>query len=195
MKVALYARVSTSNQTTSNQLLEVREAIQRNGWTLAHELVDHGISGSKGKNERPAFAQLHRLVARREIDIVAVWSIDRLGRSIADLVQLMGELEAKRVHLYSHKQAIDTSTPAGRMTFAIFASIAEFEREMIKERINAGLARARLEGKKLGRPSNVNDNTRVAVKLLREKGSSIHSIAKKLNIGVGTTRKILFEAA
>lgn len=195
MKVALYARVSTSNQNTNNQLLEVREAIRRNGWTATHELIDHGISGSKGRNDRPAFAQLHNLVARREIDIVAVWSIDRLGRSIADLVQLMGELEAKRIHLYSHKQAIDTSTPAGRMTFAIFASIAEFEREMIKERINAGLSRARLEGKKLGRPSNVNDNTRIAVKLLREKGSSIHSIAKKLSIGVGTTRKILSEAA
>jgi DNA invertase Pin-like site-specific DNA recombinase len=195
MKVALYARVSTSNQNTSNQLLEVREAIKRNGWTLAHELVDHGISGAKNKSERPAFAQLHRLIARREVDIVAVWSIDRLGRSIQDLVQLMGELEAKRIHLYSHKQAIDTSTPAGRMTFAIFASIAEFERELIKERINAGIARARSEGKKLGRPSNMNDNTRIAVKLLREKGSSIHSIAKKLSIGVGTTRKILSEAA
>ena len=195
MKVALYARVSTSNQNTSNQLLEVREAIKRNGWNLAHELVDHGISGAKSKSERPAFAQLHRVIARREVDIVAVWSIDRLGRSIQDLVQLMGELEAKRIHLYSHKQAIDTSTPAGRMTFAIFASIAEFERELIKERINAGIARARSEGKKLGRPSNMNDNTRIAVKLLREKGSSIHSIAKKLSIGVGTTRKILSEAA
>ena len=195
MKTVVYARVSTVAQTTKNQLLELREVARKNGWVIVEELTDDGISGAKGRNERPAFNCLHKMIQDREIDVVLTWSIDRLGRSIQDLVQLMGELEAKRIHLYSHKQAIDTSTPAGRMTFAIFASIAEFERELIKERINAGIARARSEGKKLGRPSNMNDNTKIAVKLLREKGSSIHSIAKKLSIGVGTTRKILSEAA
>lgn len=194
-KVAIYCRVSTNAQTVENQLMELRQVAARHDWSVTLELCDEGISGAKGKGDRPAFAQLHRMITRKEIDAVVVWSIDRLGRSIQDLVELMGLMEAKGVHLYSHQQSIDTSTIAGRLTFTIFASIAQFEREMIRERINAGLARAKAQGKKFGRPSNVNDNTRVAVKLLREKGKSINSIAKELRIGVGTTRNILAAAA
>jgi DNA invertase Pin-like site-specific DNA recombinase len=191
LKAVIYARVSTSSQTVDNQLLELREAARRNGWLIVAELTDNGISGAKGRLQRPAFDSLLKKIARREIDLVMTWSIDRLGRSIQDLVALMAELEAKKIDLYSHQQAIDTRTPAGRMTFSVFAAIAQFEREIIRERINAGLARARSEGKKLGRPSNVNDSTKTAVKLLREKGASIHRIAKELRIGVGTTSRIL----
>ena len=195
IKAVIYARVSTLSQNPDNQLLELREAAKRNGWLIVAELTDHGISGAKGRAHRPALDLLHKKIARREVDIVMTWSIDRLGRSIQDLVALMGELEAKRIDLYSHQQAIDTRTPAGRMTFSVFAAIAQFEREIIRERINAGLARAKSEGKKLGRPSNVNDSTKTAVKLLREKGASIHRIAKELRIGVGTTSRILKAAA
>lgn len=195
IKAVIYARVSTLSQNPDNQLLELREAAKRNGWFIVAELTDHGISGAKGRAHRPALDLLHKKIARREVDIVMTWSIDRLGRSIQDLVALMGELEAKRIDLYSHQQAIDTRTPAGRMTFSVFAAIAQFEREIIRERINAGLARAKSEGKKLGRPSNVNDSTKTAVKLLREKGASIHRIAKELRIGVGTTSRILKAAA
>ena len=142
MKSVIYARVSTVAQTTKNQLLELREVARKNGWVIVEELTDDGISGAKGRNERPAFNRLHKMIQEREIDVVLTWSIDRLGRSIQDLVALMGVLEQNRVELYSHQQAIDTRTPAGRMTFSIFAAIAQFERELIRERIHSGLARA-----------------------------------------------------
>lgn len=195
MRVVIYSRVSTTRQTTDNQTLQLREVAARNNWIVIEELSDDGISGSKGRKDRPAFDRLHLMIARREIDLVMVWSIDRLGRSITDLVSLMGEMETKGVNFYSHLQAIDSRTPAGKLSFAIFSAIAEFERGIIRERINAGLSRARATGKKLGRPTNVNENTKVAVMLLREKGAPIHTIAKQLKIGVGTTQKILKEAA
>ena len=195
MRVVIYSRVSTSKQTTENQHLELRKVAERNNWTIVQELNDNGISGSKGRKDRPAFDRLHMMIARREVDLVMVWSIDRLGRSITDLVALMGEMEAKGVDFYSHIQAIDSRTPAGKLSFAIFSAIAEFERGIIRERINAGLSRAKANGKKLGRPTNVNENTKVAVMLLREKGAPIHTIATQLKIGVGTTQKILKEAA
>lgn len=138
MKSVIYARVSTVAQTTKNQLLELREVARKNGWVIVEELTDDGISGAKGRNERPAFNRLHKMIQDREIDVVLTWSIDRLGRSIQDLVALMGVLEENRVELYSHQQAIDTRTPAGRMTFSIFAAIAQFERELIRERIHSG---------------------------------------------------------
>ena len=194
MKSVIYARVSTVAQTTKNQLLELREVARKNGWVIVEELTDDGISGAKGRNERPAFNRLHKMIQDREIDVVLTWSIDRLGRSIQDLVALMGVLEEKRVELYSHQQAIDTRTPAGRMTFSIFAAIAQFERELIKERIHSGLARAKSEGTKLGRPSAVTSTTRETVQQLRTDGFSIHRIAKRLKIGVGTTRRILLAA-
>ena len=137
MKSVIYARVSTVAQTTKNQLLELREVARKNGWVIVEELTDDGISGAKGRNERPAFNRLHKMIQDREIDVVLTWSIDRLGRSIQDLVALMGVLEQNRVELYSHQQAIDTRTPAGRMTFSIFAAIAQFERELIRERIHS----------------------------------------------------------
>jgi len=195
MKSVIYARVSTVAQTTKNQLLELREVARKNGWVIVEELTDDGISGAKGRNERPAFNRLHKMIQNREIDVVLTWSIDRLGRSIQDLVALMGVLEQNRVELYSHQQAIDTRTPAGRMTFSIFAAIAQFERELIRERIHSGLARARSEGTKLGRPSTVTSTTRETVQQLRTDGFSIHRIAKHLKIGVGTTRRILMAAA
>lgn len=195
MRVVIYSRVSTNKQTTENQRLELREVAKRNNWTIVEELNDDGISGSKGRKDRPAFDRLHTMVARKEVDLVMAWSIDRLGRSITDLVALMGELEAKGVDFYSHLQAIDSRTPSGRLSFAIFSAIAEFERSIIRERINAGLSRAKANGKRLGRPTNVNANTKIAVRLMREKGAPIHRIAKELKIGVGTTQKLLKEVA
>lgn len=195
LRAVIYSRVSTTKQTTENQVLELRDVCQRNGWTIVAELADDGVSGAKGKADRPGFATLHQMVARKQADIIVVWSIDRLGRSLKDLVSFMAELEAKSIDFYSHVQAIDSRTPAGRLSFAIFSAIAEFEREIIRSRVVAGLERAKANGKRLGRPTNVNSNTRVAVSLLREKGHSIHNIAKQLKIGVGTTQRLLQEAA
>jgi DNA invertase Pin-like site-specific DNA recombinase len=194
-KCLIYTRVSTGSQTIKNQLLDLRHAAQRNEWEVAYELADEGISGSKSRDDRPAFDRLHRAIQRREIDVVCAWSIDRLGRSIQHLTALMGELQAANVDLYIHQQSINTATPAGRMIFGIFSSLGEYERELIRERINAGLARARAEGKKLGRPSNVNESVITSVRLLRQRGLSIHTIAKQLHIGVGTTCKLLAEPA
>ena len=132
------------------------------------------------------------MIQRREIDVVMVWSIDRLGRSIADLISFMGEVQSTGIDLYFEKQAINTATPSGRMIFGIFAALGEYEREILRERIHAGITRAKADGKRLGRPSVANSPAVItSVKLLREKGLSIHNIAKQLKIGVGTTSKIL----
>ena len=136
-------------------------------------------------------ANLMKSVARREIDGILVWDVSRLGRSLQDLVSILNDIRSKSIDLYIHKQGLDTSTPSGKMMFQMLGVFAEFEREVIRERINAGLARAKAEGKKLGRPSNVNDAVVSSVKLLRSQGMSICKIAKMLKIGVGTTSKIL----
>jgi DNA invertase Pin-like site-specific DNA recombinase len=187
----IYGRVSTANQTVENQLIELRAAAKRMNWIVAREIADNGVSGAKGRTDRPGFDELFRMIQRRQIDVVMSWSIDRLGRSIQDLVAFMKDVQSANVDLYIHQQAINTATPAGRMVFGIFSALGEYERELIRERINAGLARARAEGKKLGRPTNVNASVRTSVRLLREKGYSIHKIAKQLRIGVGTTQAIL----
>lgn len=190
-KALIYARVSTNSQNTANQILELESVASRNNWQVVQVLEDNGISGAKNRSERPALDSLFKMIQRKEVDVVMSWSIDRLGRSIKNLVELMNEIQSAGVDLYVHQQAINTKTPAGRMVFGIFASLAEFEREMIRDRINAGLARAKSEGKKLGRPTNVNASVITSVKLLRDKGFSIHNIAKTLKIGVGTTSKLL----
>ncbi len=190
-KVALYARVSTADQTTENQLLELRDVAGKSGWTIAREFIDNGVSGAKSVQDRPAMANLMKAVARREIDGILVWDVSRLGRSLQDLVSILNDIRSKSIDLYIHKQGLDTSTPSGKMMFQMLGVFAEFEREVIRERINAGLARAKAEGKKLGRPSNVNDAVVSSVKLLRSQGMSICKIAKMLKIGVGTTSKIL----
>lgn len=191
-RAVLYARVSTSNhgQTTENQLVALREVCQHQGWTIVAELTDE-VSGSKGREDRTGFDTLLKGITRGSYDVCLAWSIDRLGRSISHLVEFMNLLNASNVDLFVHQQALNTATPAGRMVFGIFAALGEYERELIKSRIHAGLHRARLEGKRLGRPSNVNDSVKTSVKVLREQGWSLHKIAKELHIGVGTTSKIL----
>jgi len=151
-KVALYARVSTDGQSTENQLQELRKVADQNGWQIAQEFVDHGISGAKGRDKRPAFDSMCKGVIRKEFDLIMTWSVDRLGRSLQHLVTFLDELHSKKVDLFLHQQGIDTTTPAGKMMFQMLGVFAEFERAMIKERINAGLSRARAQGKKLGRP-------------------------------------------
>ena len=193
-RIAIYCRVSTANQTVENQLLELRQVAQRSGWEIVGTYCDEGISGSTGRDGRPQFDALIKDAHRRKFDLIAAWSIDRLGRSIQTLIGFMNEMNDLGVGLYFHQQALNTKTASGRMVFGIFSALGEYEKEMIRDRINAGLARARSEGKKLGRPSNVNASVITSVRLLRERGHSIHNIAKQLHIGVGTTQKILAAA-
>ena len=190
-RAAIYARVSTNSQNCENQLLELRLVAIRMGWTITAELTDHAISGTKGRLDRPAWNKLFIMMQRREVDVVCAWSIDRLGRSIKELVGFMDEVQAAGVDLYVHQQAINTATPAGRMVFNIFASLGEFERELIVERTRSGLARAKAQGVKLGRPCRVQLGTIEAVKMLRSQNLGICKIAKTLRIGVGSVSKIL----
>ena len=191
MKAVIYTRVSTPSQTVDNQLLELRAAATRLGYSIVKELKDEGLSGAKGKSDRPAFAELHRMISRKEIDCVMTISIDRLGRSIRDLQDLLADIEAMGINLYVHNNGINTATIAGKLVFNIFASLASWERDLIRERTNAGIARAKSQGVKFGRPSNVNDGTVAAVKMLREKNMGIQKIATTLHIGVFAVYKAM----
>ncbi len=193
MKAAIYARVSTTNgQNPENQILRLRDVAAKANWTVVEEFVDHGISGAKGRDKRPAFDQLCKAITRRDVDVVMAWSVDRLGRSLQDLVGFLGDLEAVGVDLYLDRQGIDTNTPGGKALFQMMGVFAEFERAMIRERINAGLARARKHGTKSGRPigrPRIPDKTLAAIHAARAQGKGIKRIARDLSVGVGTVQK------
>lgn len=189
MKAAIYARVSTDGQTTENQLRELRAVAKRHGWVVAEEYIDHGISGAKGRDKRPAFDQLLKAATRREFDIVMAWSVDRLGRSLQHLVGFLAELQAKDVGLYLHQQGIDTTTPAGKAMFQMCGVFAEFERSMIQERIRAGLDRAKARGARLGRPT-VDPRVERHIKQLRSEGLGMHATAKKAGCSVSVVQRL-----
>ncbi len=189
MKVAFYLRVSTTGQTVENQRLELKAVAERHGWQVVKEFVDCGISGAKGRDRRPQFDALCKGIARKEFDLVAAWSVDRIGRSLQDLVGFLGEMHSKRVDLYLRQQGIDTSTPAGKAMFQMMGVFAEFERAMIVERVRAGLARAKTQGKKLGRPSVGADKEQTVRELLAT-GLGMISTAKRAGVGVGTVQRI-----
>src|SRR5215471_6606989 len=147
-RAAIYARVSTDGQTTENQLHELRLVAERNGWPIVQEFVDKGISGAKGREQRPAFDALWKAVIRREFEVVLVWAVDQLGRSLSHLVDFLSEIHAKKVDLLIHQQGIDTTTPAGKALFGMMGVFAEFERSMIQERVKAGMKRVRAKGQR-----------------------------------------------
>lgn len=188
-RAAIYLRVSTKEQTTDNQRLELEAVAKQRGWTIAGVYEDRGISGSKGREKRPAFDQLHKDSARGKIDIVMAWSIDRLGRSLHHVVAFMAELGELSVGLYLHQQAVDSSTPAGKAMLAMCSVFAEFERGMIIERVNAGLARAKAQGKRLGRPT-VDQSIEKQIKLRRAKGVGMLKIARELGVGTSVVQRV-----
>ncbi len=194
-RAAIYARVSTSNgQTPANQIGRLREVAEKAGWEVVEEFVDRGISGAKGRDKRPAFDRLCMAATRREIDVVMAWSVDRLGRSLQDLVAFLSELQASKVDLYLDRQGIDTTTPGGKALFQMMGVFAEFERAMIQERVHAGLARARKEGKRLGRPK-VSRKTEQRIQAARAEGKGINRIATDLGVGSSTVRRVIAEAS
>jgi DNA invertase Pin-like site-specific DNA recombinase len=158
VRAAVYARVSTADQTAENQLAELRRYVEARGWP-AVEFVDQGISGAKDR--RPALDDLVRDAKRRRFDVLVCWRLDRLGRNLKHLVTLLDELQAWGVAFVSLAEGIDATTPAGRLQMHILGAIAEFERSRIQERVMAGLARARAQGKRLGRPRR--DGTTLAL--------------------------------
>jgi DNA invertase Pin-like site-specific DNA recombinase len=189
-KVAIYARVSTDKQTCENQLIELRAVADRCGYTIVTEFVDSGISGAKGRADRPALDFMLKAANQRKFDLILVWSIDILGRSLQNLVEILNDLQTIRVDLMFLQQGMDTSTSSGRMMFSIFGALAEFERNLIRERVIAGQNRARARGVKMGRPSKMNDGLRSAIQLLRENGMGIKQIAKEVGVGVGTVYSV-----
>ena len=190
-KVAIYARVSTDKQTVTNQLIQLREVAERCGYEIVQEYTDEGISGAKGRSERPALNEMMKAATQRKFDMIMVWSIDRLGRSLQNLVEILNELQNMRIDLFFQQQGLDTSTPSGRMMFSVFGALAEFERALIRERVIAGQNRAKAKGKKLGRPSKMNEGLRTAIQLLRQKGMGIKQIAKECGVGVGTVYSVI----
>lgn len=194
-RVALYTRVSTDNQTTANQERELRAVADRMGYEIVKVYRDHGISGAKGRDLRPAFDALCKDAARRQFDMVMAWSVDRLGRSLQDLVGFLSELHALKIDLFLHQQGLDTTTPAGKAMFQMMGVFAEFERAMIRERVRAGLDRARAQGKALGRPPIDGKVEAAIAKALKKGKTGIRKLATLHGVGVGTVQRIKADLA
>ena len=188
MRAATYARVSTrtGSQNPDMQLRELRDYCQRRGWEIADEYVDAGVCGVK--EQRPELDRLLAECRKRRVDAVVVYRYDRFARSLRQLVNALEEFRALGIEFVSLHEGVDTSTPNGRLVFGIFASIAEFERELIRERVRSGLAAARARGKRIGRPQKNVDTAKVV--LLRESGASWRTIAARLGVSVGTVYKV-----
>jgi DNA invertase Pin-like site-specific DNA recombinase len=188
-RVALYARVSTKNngQDPRAQIDLLREYAARRGWTIAQEYVDEGFSGTK--SDRPALQQLMRDAKRRAFDVVAVWKFDRFGRSLRDLVNSLEEFRSLGIEFVSLTEAIDTSSPLGHVMFALIGAMAQFERELIRERVLMGLERAKRLGRRLGRPRVVVDADKV--RALRAEGLSLRAIAAQTGVSSTTVMEIL----
>ena len=189
-RVAFYVRVSTDGQTTENQRLELEKVAKGRGWKIAAVFDDNGVSGAKGREHRKQFDQLIKDATRGKFDIVAAWSVDRLGRSLQDLIGFLNELHGVGCDLYLHQQGIDTTTPVGKMMYQMCGVFAEFERSMIQERVKAGLERARANGKTLGRPS-ISDKSRNRILKAKGKGLSLRMIASEVGVSLGTVHNVI----
>ncbi len=188
-RAALYLRVSTDEQTIENQREELTALAARAGWRITQTFVDEGISGAKGRDKRPGLDAALNAATRREFDILLVWSVDRLSRSLQDLIVTLSELHAVGCDLFMLRQNVDTTTPAGRAMFQMLGIFAEFERGMIRERVVAGMNRARAQGKHLGRPA-IGADTDKAIRRALGEGLGILKVAKMYGVGTGTVHKI-----
>ena len=197
-RVAIYARVSTDKQSTTQQLNELRAVAGHHGWQITGEYVDHGISGSKGREQRPQLDALLKGAVRREFDVIASWSVDRLGRSLQHLLGILEEIHGNGVDLYLHQQGVNTTTPAGKALFQMCGVFAEFERSMIQERVKAGMTRAKKHGTKSGKPfgrPRLGLEVERKVAALRKRGTGLNKIARELGIGVSAVQRITAAAA
>ena len=189
-RVAIYLRVSTSKQDTENQLLELSAVADRSGWDIWKVYEDAGISGAKGRDKRPGLDAMMKAVNAKQFDMVAAWSVDRLGRSLTDLLGILQGLQEKGVDLFLHQQGLDTSTTAGKAMFQMLGGFAEFERGIIRERVNAGLARARAKRIKLGR-RRVEPAVEARILELRANGDGILKIGRKLGVGTSVVQRVV----
>ena len=178
MRAGIYARVSTSDkgQTPEMQLRELREFAKARGWEIVGEYVDTGVSGAK--DSRPELNRLMADASKRKIDIVAVWKFDRFARSVSHLLRALEQFQALGIGFVSFSENVDTSTPMGKMVFTVLGAVAELERNLIAERVRAGLRNAKAKGKVLGRPQNTLDVERITT--LRDEGKTFRQIADTL---------------
>jgi DNA invertase Pin-like site-specific DNA recombinase len=193
-RIAIYLRVSKSRSDTENQRRELDAVAARSGWEIVKVYKDAGISGAKGRDKRPGLDAMLKAVNAKEFDMVAAWSVDRLGRSLSDLLNILQLLKDKGVDLFLHQQGLDTSTTAGKAMFQMLGVFAEFERGIITERINAGLARARASGTKLGRRP-VKPAVEAHIRQLRAKGHGILKIGRTLGVGTSVVQRVVNEQA
>src|SRR3954468_14698969 len=191
-RVAIYLRVSTSKQDTENQRRELEAVAERSGWKVVKIYEDNGISGAKGRAHRPGLDAMMKAVNAKEFDMVASWSVDRLGRSLTDLLGILQNLHDKGVGLFLHQQGLDTTTTAGKAMFQMLGVFAEFERGIIRERVNAGLARAKARGTKLGR-RRVKPSVEARILELRDDGQGILRIGRELGVGTSTVQRVFRE--
>ena len=191
MRTALYARVSTHDkgQDPDMQLRELREYCQRRGWEIAGEYVDVGICGAK--DSKPELNRMMADASRRKFDAVVCWKFDRFARSVSHLLRALEAFRALGIEFVSYSEAIDTSTPVGKMTFTVLGAVAELERSLIIERVRAGVRNARAKGKRLGRPKVILDTRRIAS--LRAQGLGWKRVARELDCGVSTVLRIANE--
>jgi DNA invertase Pin-like site-specific DNA recombinase len=194
-RVAIYLRVSTDGQSVENQRRELLAAAAHHGWNVVAEFSDAGVSGAKDRDQRPAFDKMLKAATRGEVDMIAAWSVDRLGRSLQHLIAFLGEIHGAGVDLFLHQQALDTSTPAGKAMFQMLGVFAEFERSIIVARVHAGLKRARKEGKTLGRPKIELDTERKIKAALAKGEDGMLKIAERYGVGSGTVQRITAEMA
>ena len=190
-RVCLYSRTSHLDSNPHNQINELKEVANRNGWTVVSEFCDVGVSGVKGRDKRPQFDAMLKSAMRRDFNIVMFWAVDRASRNLTHLVQMMDDLHSKNVGMYFHQQNIDSTTPSGLAMIQMAGVFASFERSMLRERVLASHERAKAEGKTIGRPSQINDALKTSIKFMRENGLGIKKIAKQLNVGVGTVYKVI----
>jgi DNA invertase Pin-like site-specific DNA recombinase len=191
-RVAFYLRVSTGEQTTDNQRRELEAVARHRGWDVVAVYEDRGVSGAKGRERRPQLDRMLKDAVRGRFDVLAAWAVDRLGRSLQDLVGTLGELRTAGVDLFLHQQALDTTTPSGRAMFGMLSVFAEFERAMIQERVKAGLARARASGKRLGKPKASADERGILAAV--DSGLSIRKAASQFNVTPAKVQRLISQA-
>jgi DNA invertase Pin-like site-specific DNA recombinase len=192
-RVCLYGRVSKSSQSVERQITELEIVAARNDWEIVDRYIDHGISGSKGRQDRPQLDRMMKDSTKRKFDVVMVWSIDRLGRSLQNLIEILNDLNAKNVDLYFDQQSIDSTTPTGKLMFSLIGAFAEFEKSIIKERVISGLENWKRKNpdKKLGRPSNLTPEMESKILEMRSRNVGINKISKACGVGSSTIYKVL----
>jgi DNA invertase Pin-like site-specific DNA recombinase len=193
-RAAIYLRVSRDDQTTENQRLVLAKVAGHRGWEIVQAYEDAGISGAKGRDQRPAFDAMLKDAVRRRYDILLVWSIDRLGRSVLHVANALAELDAAGIRLYCDQQGIDSSTPMGRAMIQMASIFGEQERAILRDRVMAGLERVRQAGTRLGRPK-VPPKVEDAIRQHLSAGNGILKVARIVGCGSGTVQRVKREMA